>query len=284
MRANSSTSSVVNVRVNVARAPTDGGFQPIASRKRHRPVINVSDPQVVDLPFARRRRKLVSMVTRIRHRLPGLLLAVVMAGCVGAGPGAGGSPAGSLPDPTTDAATNEPAGRGPTTPGESRASAGPLPSGGDEGGFLDRPWATAELTDVATGESFTVAGIAASGQTVFVETMAIWCSNCLSQQRQATAAMDRLDRARVVWVALDVDPAERAEDLAVYQDLHGFGFRYAIASRDVARALAADFGDQVLSPPATPIIVVAADGGVTLTHFGPKSADELVALAAQHGA
>ena len=83
---------------------------------------------------------------------------------------------------------------------------------------------------------------------------------------------------------LDVDPNEDAASLADYQVQHGFKGRYAIAETAVARALATEFGDQVLNPPSTPMIFVGTDGTVTRTEFGHKSVDEIVALAESHGA
>ena len=52
---------------------------------------------------------------------------------------------------------------------------------------LAQPWATAPLTDVATGETFRIADLA--GKVVIVETMAIWCSNCRAQQGDVQAAL-----------------------------------------------------------------------------------------------
>ena len=88
----------------------------------------------------------------------------------------------------------------------------------------------------------------------------------------------------MVYVVLDVDPNEDAASLAAYREQHGFQGRYAIASKDVARALAAEFGDQFLNPPSTPMLVVGTDGTVTRTDFGHKSPDTIVALAEAHGA
>ena len=72
--------------------------------------------------------------------------------------------------------------------------------------------------------------------------------------------------------------------LAAYQADNGFEGRYAVAGADVARALAADFGDQFLNPPSTPMLIIGTDGTVTRTEFGNKSPDEIVALAQAHGA
>jgi thiol-disulfide isomerase/thioredoxin len=143
-------------------------------------------------------------------------------------------------------------------------------------------WATIPLTDVRTGETFTLAG--AGDRVVFVEPMAVWCSSCRQQQETAKQAIAGLDQSRVTWVALDVDPNETPEMLARFADENAFPFTYAVAGVDLSRALADAFGAQVLSPPSTPVIVIGTDGTVTLTEFGHKSQDRILELAQQHGA
>ena len=108
--------------------------------------------------------------------------------------------------------------------------------------------------------------------------MAVWCSKCRAQQERAVDALARLDRSKVAWVGLDVETAESAEQLAAYSEAAGFDFTYAIADRDVSRALAEEFGDVVLNPPATNVIVIEPDGQVTHT-TGGHSADEIVEIA-----
>ena len=179
-------------------------------------------------------------------------------------------------------AVSVPATSDTSSPSIGVAPSEPPPASADGSAALDQAWATASLTDVATGETFRIADLA--GSVVIVETMAIWCSNCLAQQRDVQAALARLPADRVVYVVLDVDPNEDASSLAEYQQAHGFDGRYAIAGDDLARALAADFGDQVLNPPSTPMLIVGTDGTVTPTDYGHKSADDIVALAEAHGA
>jgi thiol-disulfide isomerase/thioredoxin len=147
---------------------------------------------------------------------------------------------------------------------------------------LDQAWATAELTDAATGEPFRIADLA--GRVVILETMAIWCSNCFAQQGHVYDALTDLDPAKVAYVLIDIDPNETPAALAAYRERHGFTGTYAVADRELARALATDFGDQVLNPPSTPMVIIGADGRVTLTAFGSKSPGEIVALAEEHGA
>ena len=148
---------------------------------------------------------------------------------------------------------------------------------------MTQPWATATLTDVRSGQAFRIADLVAEGRVVFVETMAIWCSNCHAEQKEAKAALERLDPAKVAWVAIDVESSESADTLARYADQNEFPFAYAIADSDLARALAAEFGDQVLNPPSVNVVVIATDGRVTPSQ-GHLTADELVTLATEHGA
>jgi thiol-disulfide isomerase/thioredoxin len=225
-----------------------------------------------------------AVTDRARHSFPvaALVLAVVLTGCTSAGSDSSGSPpapTGSVPSATsgtTDTPPTPTRSTAPSATAESPESAAP------QGIVLDQPWATAPLVDVSTGASFRIADHA--GKVIILETMAIWCSNCRAQQRDVKTALGELPAESVVYVVLDVDPNEDGPSLASYREQQGFDGRYAIAGTTVARALAADFGDQVLNPPSTPIVFIGTDGRVTLTEFGHKSPDELVALARAHGA
>ena len=213
-----------------------------------------------------------------------LATALVVAACSTGGAGSSTQPLPSDPVVATpDGATASPAAsRAPA--GSPRASApaptvdAPTPAPPT----IDAAWAQVELVDVASGERFRIADRA--GTTVILETMAIWCTNCRAQQGEVYRALDELDPARVVYVLLDVDPNETDTALAQYRTRNGFTGVYAIAGQEVARALRDDFGDQVLNPPSTPMILIGSDGRVTLTPFGHKSAAEVVELAREHGA
>jgi thiol-disulfide isomerase/thioredoxin len=209
-----------------------------------------------------------------------LVISLVLTACTGAVDPARPDPSDPGSPPASPTATE-------ASPGLSQSpatSAAPTSSSSARAGVLvDAPWATATLIDVTTGEPFRIADPVASGKVVFLETMAIWCSNCLAQQREATVAFEGLDPERVEWVAVDVESSETAESLARYRTQNGFPFTYAIADAEFARALVADFGEIVLSPPSVNIIVIGTDGRITQLH-GHKSAEELRRLAAEHGA
>jgi thiol-disulfide isomerase/thioredoxin len=208
-----------------------------------------------------------------------VLLVGACAGSAASPPTTGGGPESPA---SSGASVLAPGGTAPAPIAPTDSSGTPAVSPGSPAVSLTQPWATATLTDVGTGEAFRIADL--GGKVVIVEMIAIWCSNCRAQQGDVQLALARLPADKVVYVVLDVDPNEDAASLAEYRVANGFEGRYAIAGPDVARALAADFGDQVLNPPSTPIVIIGADGTVTPTDYGHKSADEIVALAQAHGA
>ena len=209
-------------------------------------------------------------------------LALVLAACSGAA-----APAGSAAPGGADvSAAPTTAGVVPTTATSSAVPESPDPASSSDTGraVLTQSWATADLTDVRNGTTFRIADLVAGHRVVFIETMAIWCSNCRSQQRDVVKALAKLDPERVTWISVDVDGSESASALAEYSRSLGFDWPYVVGSADFLRALNDDLGSQVLSPPSTPIIVLGTDGTVTLTEFGHKSVDRILELASSNGA
>jgi len=133
-----------------------------------------------------------------------------------------------------------------------------------------------ELSDVRTGETFTLGELAAAGGPVLLEPMAVWCSNCRAQQQEVVSAHDA---GQFSSVSLDVDLSESPEDLAAYADREGFDWRFAMADADLYRALQDRFGVASTNPPSTPLIIIGADGTVRPLEFGrgTRGAEELLA-------
>lgn len=147
-------------------------------------------------------------------------------------------------------------------------------------GQADEAWRTASLRDVLTGEELRMSDL--DGKVVAIETMAIWCSTCRIQQAEVKKALEQVTSPDLVYISLDVDPNERAEDLAEYARREGFTWRFVVASPEVSRSLATAFGDQILSPPATPLVLIGPDGALIEKHIGIRRADELIALFLEH--
>jgi hypothetical protein len=112
---------------------------------------------------------------------------------------------------------------------------------------------------------------------VLVETMAVWCSTCYSQQLEIKALHELFGmREDFVSVSLDIDPNEDESILAGYtQQNSQFAWPYAIAGSDIAREIGNTYGDQFLNPPSAPVLVIDRHGVAHPLPFGIKSAEDL---------
>ncbi|MEN9562680.1 MAG: hypothetical protein RIR73_924 [Chloroflexota bacterium] len=136
-------------------------------------------------------------------------------------------------------------------------------------------WFGISLMNVRTNEAFTIEDL--HGKVVLVETMAVWCPNCLKQQAQVQELHNLLgERDDFVSIGLDIDPNEDSSKLLSFIDEQGFDWAYAVSPADVSRDLASLYGDQFLNPPSTPMLVIDRHGIVHPLPFGIKSADDLL--------
>jgi len=136
-------------------------------------------------------------------------------------------------------------------------------------------WFDIELTNVQTGETFTMNDYA--GKVVLVETMAIWCPNCLFQANEVRKMHKLLDNPDdVISVSLDVDVNEDGASLKDYSTEYGFEWRFAIAPLEVARALGNLYSAQYLNPPLSPMLIIDRNGEVHQLEYGQKSAENLL--------
>jgi thiol-disulfide isomerase/thioredoxin len=140
---------------------------------------------------------------------------------------------------------------------------------------IDRPaWQQIALTDSRTGETFTLADFA--GKTVFVETMATWCTNCRQQLKNVKEVAAQVDSEDVVFIAISVETNISAEQLAQYQQNEGFDWSFAVATPELLQALVDEFGQTITNPPSTPHFILYSDGTSTDLTTGIESADEIL--------
>ncbi|MCA9969052.1 MAG: TlpA family protein disulfide reductase [Anaerolineales bacterium] len=136
-------------------------------------------------------------------------------------------------------------------------------------------WQHISLTDARSGETFTLADFA--GQTVFVEPMATWCSNCRRQLGNVSAARAQLADDNVVFIGLSVETNIDDAVLAGYQAAEGFDWTFAVATPELLEGLVAQFGRTVINPPSTPHFIIRPDGSTTELVTGYESPEELIA-------
>lgn len=142
-------------------------------------------------------------------------------------------------------------------------------------------WQTIALTDVRTGQTFTLADFA--GKTVFVETMATWCSNCRRLLGNVATARSQMAGEDVVFIALSVETNISDAALADYTEQTGFDWTFAVASPEMLQELAAAFGQSITNPPSTPHFVIRPDGSYTDLATGIKSPDAIISQLQEAG-
>jgi len=138
-------------------------------------------------------------------------------------------------------------------------------------------WLDYEFTDAVTGETFSISGF--EGKVVLVETMAMWCSNCMKQQIQVRELHELLgERDDFVGIGIDVDLNEDLAMLAAYVEFNDFTWLYSVAPPEVLAGIQGSLGGQFLNPPSTPIVLFDKEGTPHALPFGIKSADELLSF------
>ena len=138
-------------------------------------------------------------------------------------------------------------------------------------------WFDMELTDAQTGETFTMNDYA--GKVVLVETMAIWCPNCIVQANEVRNLHESLGNPDdLISVSLDVDFNEDQASLKEYASGFGFDWRFAVAPLLVARALGNLYSAQYLNPPLSPMLIIDREGNVHELEYGKKDAETLQKL------
>ncbi len=133
-----------------------------------------------------------------------------------------------------------------------------------------------ELTDAASGETFTLASLA--GEVVAIEPMAIWCSNCKAQQNNVKDAYPDIADAGVTYISLGIDPGENENALARYAERNGFEWTFVKSPTELSSELRDLFGPQILSAPSTPLIVLDANGEVFTQEWGFHNPDSLLGI------
>lgn len=144
---------------------------------------------------------------------------------------------------------------------------------GDEEQYDVADWRLETLTDVNTGEEFTIFDFA--GQPILVESFALWCPTCTKQQN----ILKELHQVNpeVVSIGLDTDQNEDAEKVRAHTEKYGFDWRYAVAPLSTTQMLIEEFGTGILNAPSVPIILICPNGMSRLLDRGLKDVAELQA-------
>jgi cytochrome oxidase Cu insertion factor (SCO1/SenC/PrrC family) len=135
-------------------------------------------------------------------------------------------------------------------------------------------WFDMELVDAQTGETFTMNDYA--GKVILLETMAMWCPNCVVQANEVRNLHEALGHPDdLISVSLDVDINEDTAPLKEYALDNGFEWRFAVAPLLLARALGNLYTAEYLNPPLNPMLIIDREGNVHHLEYGFKDAETL---------
>ena len=135
-------------------------------------------------------------------------------------------------------------------------------------------WFDIEMTDVQTGKTFKMNDFA--GKVVLLETMAIWCPNCILQAGQVQKLHQTLGNPEdLISVTLDVDSNEDESMLKKYVDEWGLDWHFAVAPLLVERALGNLYSAEYLNPPLSPMLIIDRQGNVHQLEYGLKEVEKL---------
>ena len=135
-------------------------------------------------------------------------------------------------------------------------------------------WMKIELTDVVTGEKFTIDDF--KGKSVLVESFAVWCPTCLRQQLEIKE-LAISEHEDIIHISLDTDPSEDADRIREHLSIHNFSWHYAVAPIELSNMLVDEFGLEAVAAPAAPVILICPDQSARLLQTGVKSSDVLLA-------
>jgi cytochrome oxidase Cu insertion factor (SCO1/SenC/PrrC family) len=133
-------------------------------------------------------------------------------------------------------------------------------------------WKEIELTDIRTGDSFTIENF--SGETVLLESFAVWCPTCTKQQRKIMEFHEEVGDS-VVSISIDTDSNEDSARVLEHIQDNGFDWRYAISPATMTQALIDEFGPGIVNAPSVPMILICPDGSYSKLGNGVKDVGEL---------
>ena len=142
-------------------------------------------------------------------------------------------------------------------------------------------WQTLAMTNVRTGQEFVVSDFL--GCTVYVETMATWCINCMMQMVNVAAALPDLDPERHVVVAISIETQLAPEDLAKYAENSDFDWIFSVASPELLKAIVDAFGRDAVVPSITPHVIVYPDGTAGDLQTGGSSPEDIIDMMNETG-
>ncbi|MAF35652.1 hypothetical protein CL622_00860 [archaeon] len=141
----------------------------------------------------------------------------------------------------------------------------------DDGGAV-LGWKDTQLTDVRTGQTFTVAQF--TGKPILLESFAVWCPTCLQQQGEVKV-LEEQEGDSIIHISIDTDPNEDEDRVSEHIQQYGFNWWFAVSPSSMTQSLIDEFGISVVNAPGAPVVAICPDQSAHLLRRGVKSAGEM---------
>lgn len=133
-------------------------------------------------------------------------------------------------------------------------------------------WITTSMTNVATGERFTIKDLTELGKPVIIHSFAIWCPGCSMQLLESTKLQTAYPDSYTV-VALDVDPNDNLDKVKRHQESNKFKGIFTATPTDATRSLINAYGPGFIQ--SIPQTIIICGKTATYLEDGVFSADTL---------
>ena len=131
----------------------------------------------------------------------------------------------------------------------------------------------APLLDFRTREIIKIADF--EGKPILLESFAVWCPVCLSQQKQLDI-LERQQGNKFIHISIDTDPNENEKIVQQHLDRYKFRWHFVVSTPELNQALLDEFGISVLNAPSAPIVLICEDQSARLLRNGVKLVAELL--------
>lgn len=138
--------------------------------------------------------------------------------------------------------------------------------------IFELSWTEITLKNINTQEDFRLSDF--SGKPILLESFAVWCPTCTSQQKQIKELHEELGDS-VISISLDTDPNEDESRIMEHITRNGFDWIYAISPVELTKALITEFGVDFVNAPLAPMALICPDGTYKQLKSGVKSSSNL---------
>ena len=123
---------------------------------------------------------------------------------------------------------------------------------------ITHEWMDTEMTDVITGDTFTLRELATDGTPIVAHIFAAWCPYCNMQLADSTVLLATYPE-KIYVVAIDIDPSESPAFLAEHVKNNEYNGIFTTMEEPVRNGLVELFGSEIVGPIPQTILFKGGD-------------------------